>query len=99
MTYTQGPWRVESGEIVGAEGQRVGGAARDEMRVSPTERDQNVRLMASAPELLENCKKLLLWINTIGVMYGDEKLIDAMPNDYGRRLAVEAIHKAKGRKA
>ena len=54
--YTRGPWRVESGAIVGANGERIGGADRGEVRVSPPERDENVRLMAAAPELLKACK-------------------------------------------
>ena len=50
----------------------------------------------AAPELLESCEKLLEWINNLEHDIGKDPLINALPNNYGRRLASDAIAKAKG---
>lgn len=81
---------MESGEIVGPGGVRIGGADRSEVRVSPVERDGNVRLMATGPELFETCEDILEWLRTgkvEGVGFDDEQVIDYL---------AEIVAKAKG---
>lgn len=58
--YTPGPWIMHSGMVWDAKGE-VGIARmdRDEPNTEPCERDNNARLIAAAPELLEALKNLL----------------------------------------
>jgi len=58
--YTKGEWKVESGQVIDERGEIVARAYRDtECRIPPTERDCNMHLIASAPDLYEACKELL----------------------------------------
>lgn len=65
MKHTQGPWEVACGAVyVAPAGDydmniRIAKMDRDEPRTSPTERDRNARLIATAPELLAACKEVL----------------------------------------
>jgi hypothetical protein len=53
---TPGPWHVDCGEVVNAEGVSLIRANRDEPRTTPCERDRNIDLCAAAPELLAACE-------------------------------------------
>ena len=85
--YTKGPWKVESGEIVGPSGVRIGGAARDEVRVSPPERDKNVRMIAAAPELLKAFK---IAIVALGSGFAEDR-------KRAQAKVLKAVNQAEGR--
>ena len=60
--HTAGPWYVAYGSIYTdptGDAMCIGHADRNEPETSPTERDANVALMASAPELLDALKATL----------------------------------------
>jgi hypothetical protein len=54
-TFTPGRWYVQSGEVFAMTNQiRVAMMDREEPLTSPCERDENAKLIAAAPELLES---------------------------------------------
>lgn len=105
MVGTKGPWRVVSGAIVGPGGVRIGGADRSEKRVSPVERDENVRLMGAARELLSQLEELHRYLVNISAYMRVEEDGYMRAEFYAPLLqqhiarSGEAIAKAKGGEA
>ena len=58
---TLGPWKVVSGAVYTQDDRPIADMVRNEEAskagIYPVERDDNARLIAAAPELLEACKK------------------------------------------
>lgn len=57
--FTPGPWLFEYGSVYAGD-TRIAMADRGEDKTMPTERDNNCRLIAAAPELYEALEALLM---------------------------------------
>lgn len=89
--YIKGPWKVQDSfhqSVLDADGAPVFNGPVN--AVSLAEGLSRTRLIAAAPELLEACKRLLLWRDADGkaTLKGSETMIDV----YVR----EAVRKAEG---
>jgi hypothetical protein len=63
--HTPGPWKMDSGQVVRvSDGAVIANMDRSEEAskagIYPVERDDNARLIAAAPELLEACNSALV---------------------------------------
>ena len=99
MKHTKGPWRARcmgsEGSIVWMDGKdekqhpRIGMVASCTMRPFD-ESNANALLIASAPELLEACKEIIMVIDNEGIARGKY---------YGKaiNMAEQAIAKAEGK--
>lgn len=98
VKHTAGPWRYENGCLFSKE-RRLSIATVNILGSIETEPEElaNAYLIASAPELLEACKRALPWMGKLIASRVHEDCV--MPNDAVRTMEMlEAyIAKAEGR--
>jgi hypothetical protein len=83
MKYTPGPWRIDEQDIFSGY----------EFICTWSGRSSNANLIASAPELLEACKLMLIEHQRVNEQFG-QSLNDNTP---GMALAIKALAKAEGK--